>query len=80
MHTFRIVNPLIVPTFQILSLRSQCLKGKSFRRDTGIHHIPVSTPDIRFNRDHFHHFISRDTRSTCKVHIQQVKTTYTCAV
>lgn len=80
MHTFRIVNPLIVPTFQVLSLRGQCLKGKSFRRDTGIHHIPVSTPDIRFNRDHFHHFISRDTRSTCKVHIQQVKTTYTCAV
>ena len=30
--------------------------------------------------DHFHHLISHDTRYTCKVHIQEVKTIYTCAV
>ena len=54
--------------------------GKCFRRDTGLVPIPVAIPDIRFNRDHFHHLISHGTRSTCKVHIQEVKTVYTCAI
>ena len=56
------------------------VEGKCFRRDAGLPQIPVAIPEIRFNRDHFHHLISHDTRSTCKVHIQEVKTTYTCAI
>ena len=56
------------------------VEGKCFRRDTGLCHIPVAIPHIRFNRDYFHHLISHNTRSTCKVHIQEVKTIYTCAV
>ena len=42
--------------------------------------IPVAIPDIRFKHDHFHYLISYDTRSTCKVHIQDEKTSYTCAI
>ena len=42
--------------------------------------IPAAIPDIRFNSDHFHNVISHGTRSTCKVHIQELKTTYTCAI
>ena len=42
--------------------------------------IPVAIPDIRFKDDHFHYLISHDTRSTCKVHIQDVRTSYTCAI
>lgn len=56
------------------------VEGKCFRRDAGLPQIPVAIPEIRFNRDHFHHLISHDTRSTCKVHIQEVKTSYTCAI
>ena len=56
------------------------VEGKCFRRDTGLCHIPVAIPHIRFNRDYFHHLISHNTRSTCKVHIQEVKTIYNCAV
>lgn len=56
------------------------VEGKCFRRDAGLPQIPVAIPEIRFNRDHFHHLISHDTRSTCKVYIQEVKTTYTCAI
>ena len=63
------------------SVLKTLVEGKCFRRDTGLHQIPVAIlSDIRFNRDHFHHLISHDTRSTCKVHIQEVKTVYTCAV
>lgn len=62
------------------SMLKALVEGKCFRRDTGLHQIPVTIPHIRFNRDHFHHLISHDTRSTCKVHIQEVKTIYTCAV
>ena len=51
-----------------------------FRRDTGLCQIPVTIPHIRFNRDHFHCVVSYETRSTCKVRIQEVKTIYTCAV
>ena len=84
MHTFCTVNFLIRSAFSSLEFRKSVLKalieGKCFRRDTGLCHFPVAIPHIRFNRDHFHHLISHDTRSTCKVHIQEVKTTYTCAV
>ena len=55
------------------------VQGKCFRRDTGLPQILVPIPDIRFNRDHFHHLVSQETRSTCKVHIQEVKTMYSCA-
>ena len=51
---------------------SQLVEGKSFRKDTGLVQAPVVIPDIRFDRDHFHHLISNDTRSTCKVHIQTI--------
>ena len=56
------------------------VEGKCFRRDAGLPQIPVAIPEIRFNHDHFHYLISHDTRSTCKVHIQAVKTSYTCAI
>ena len=56
------------------------VEGKCFSRDAGLPQIPVAIPEIRFNRDHFHHLISHDTRSTCKVHIQEVKASYTCAI
>ena len=50
-----------------------------FRRDTGFWfffcQIPVAIPDIR----DFHYLISHDTRSTCKVHIQD-EISYTCAI
>lgn len=59
------------------SVLKALVEGKSFRRHTGLHQIPVTIPHIRFNRDHFHHLISHDTRSTCKLHIQQVRTIYT---
>ena len=59
---------------------SQLVEGKSFRKDTGLVQAPVVIPDIRFDRDHFHHLISNDTRSTCKVHVQNVKTIYSCAI
>lgn len=62
------------------SVLKALVEGKCFRRDTGLHQISVAIPHIRFNRDHFHHLISHDTRSTCWVHIQEVKTIYTCAV
>ena len=62
------------------SVLKALVEGKCFRRDTGLCQIPVAIPHIRFNRDHFHHLISHDTRSTCKAHIQEVKTIYTCAV
>ena len=65
-----------------LEFRKSEVEGKCFRRDTGLCQIPAAIPHIRLNRDHFHHLISHDTRSTCKVHIQEVKTIYiyTCAV
>ena len=62
------------------SVLKALVEGKCFRRDTGLQQIPVAIPDIRFSRDHFHHLISHDTRSTCKVHTQEVKTVYTCAI
>ena len=55
-----------------------------FSRDTGFFlffcQIPVAIPDIRFKHDHFHNLISHDPTSICKVHIQDVKTSYTCAI
>ena len=62
------------------SVLKALVEGKCFRRDTGLCQIPVTIPHFRFNRDHFHYLISHETRSTCKVHIQEVKTIYTCAV
>ena len=56
------------------------VEGKCFRRDARLPQIPVAIPEIRFNRDHFHYLISHETRSTCKVHIQEVKPSYTCAI
>ena len=41
---------------------------------------PVAIPDVRFNRDHFHYPVINDTRSTCKVHLQKVKTINSCAI
>ena len=61
-------------------LVSTLVQGKCFRRDAGFMPTPVALPDIRFNRDHFHYPVSNDTRSTCKVHIQNVKTIYSCAI
>ncbi|XP_068754290.1 piggyBac transposable element-derived protein 4-like [Montipora capricornis] len=61
-------------------LVSTLVQGKCFRRDAGFMQTPVALPDIRFNRDHFHYPVSNDTRSTCKVHIQNVKTIYSCAI
>ena len=53
-------------------LVSQLIEGRCLRRDTGSHQIPIPLPNIRFNRDHFHHLVTNDTRSTCKVHVQRV--------
>ena len=61
-------------------LVSTLVQGKCFRRDTGFVETPVAIPDIRFNRDHFHYLVSNETRLTCKVHIQKVKTIYSCAI
>lgn len=61
-------------------LVSTLVQGKCFRRDTGFVETPVAIPDIRFNRDHFHYPVSNETRLTCKVHIQKVKTIYSCAI
>ena len=62
------------------SVLKALIEGKCFRRDTGLCQIPVAIPHIRFNRDCFRHLISHDTRCTCKVLIQEVKTIYTSAV
>ena len=56
------------------------VQGKCFRKDTGFVQAPVAIPDIRFNRDHFHYPVINDTRSTCKVHVQKVKTICSCAI
>ena len=56
------------------------VEGKCYRRDAGLPQIPVAVPEIRFNHDDFHYLISHDTKSTCKVHIQDMKTSYTCAI
>ena len=40
----------------------------------------LAIPDIGFNRDHFHYPVINDTRSTFKVHLQKVKTLYSCAI
>ena len=61
-------------------LVSALVQGKCFRKDTGFMQAPVAIPDIRFNRDHFHYPVINDTRSTCKVPIQKVKTIYSCAI
>ena len=60
-------------------LVSQLIEGRCFRRDTGSHRIPIPLPNTPFNRDHFHHLVINDTRSACKVHLQKVKTVYSCA-
>lgn len=62
------------------SLIKALVEGKCFRRDTGLYPIPATIPHIRFNSDHFHNLIIHGTRSTCKVHIQQLKASYTCAI
>ena len=56
------------------SLISDLIEGKSFRRDTQMRLPP--TPKIRFNQEHFHHLVSNDKRSTCKVHLQHIDTFY----
>ncbi|XP_015748429.1 PREDICTED: piggyBac transposable element-derived protein 4-like [Acropora digitifera] len=43
-------------------------------------HAKPCCSDITFNCDHFHYPVSKDTRSTSKVHIQNVKTIYSCAI
>ena len=61
------------------SLIIDLLDGNSFRKDTQMQAPP--TPEIPFNRqEHFHHLVSNDKRSTCKVHLQRVDTFYSCAV
>ena len=60
------------------SLIGDLIEGKSFRRDTQMWSPPNS--EIRFNQEHFHHLVSNDKRSTCKVHLQCVDTFYSCAV
>ena len=41
---------------------------------------PPPTPEIRFTQERFHHLVSNDKRSTCKVHLQHIDTFYGCAV
>ena len=41
---------------------------------------PPLAPEIRFKQEHFHHLVSNDKRSTCKVHLQRVDTFQSCAV
>ena len=48
------------------------IEGKSFGRDTQMR--PPPAPEIRFKQEHFHHLVSNDKRSTCKVHLQRVDT------
>ena len=62
------------------NLITQLVQGRCFRKDTGLPQLPVPLPDIRFNRDHFHYLVTNETRSTCKVHVQRVKTVYSCAI
>ena len=59
-------------------LVSALVRGKCFQKETGFVQAPVAIPDIRFNRDHYP--VINDTRSTCKVHLQKVKTIYSCAI
>ena len=56
------------------SFISDLIEGKSFRRDTQMWLPPTS--EIRFNQEHFHHLVSNDKRSTCKVQLQSVDTFY----
>ena len=62
------------------NLITQLVQGRCFRKGTGLPQLPVPLPDIRFNRDHFHYLVTNETRSTCKVHVQRVKTVYSCAI
>ena len=60
-------------------LVSALVQGKCFQKDIELVHS-FAIPDIGFNRDHFHYPVINDTRSTCKVHLQKVKTLYSCAI
>ena len=60
-------------------LVSALVQGKCFQKDIEFVHS-LAIPDIGFNRDHFHYPVINDTRSTCKVHLQKVKTLYSCAI
>ena len=60
-------------------LVSALVQGKCFQKDIELVHS-LAIPDIGFNRDHFHYPVINDTRSTCKVHLQKVKTLYSCAI
>ena len=78
---FKSTNHASITSFNFRkSVVKALLKGKCFRRDARLPQIPVAIPEIMFNRDHFHYLISHDTRSTFKVHIQEVKTSYTHAI
>ena len=60
------------------SLIDEFTQQQSFRKNTRSPQTPI--PQIRFNQDHFHHLVSHNTRSTCKVHLQHVDTSFSCAV
>ena len=60
-------------------LVSALVQGKCFQKDIELVHS-LAIPDIGFNRDHFHYPVINDIRSTCKVHLQKVKTLYSCAI
>ena len=60
-------------------LVSALVQGKCFQKDIEFVHS-LAIPDIGFNRDHFHYPVINDIRSTCKVHLQKVKTLYSCAI
>ena len=60
-------------------LVSALVQGKCFQKDIELVHS-LAIPDIGFNRDHFHYPVINDTQSTCKVHLQKVKTLYSCAI
>ena len=62
------------------NLITQLVQGRCFRKDTGLPQLPLPLPDIRFNRDHFHYPVTNEIRSTCKVHVQRVKTVFSCAI
>ena len=80
MHSFSTRNPPIIPVKELREeLVSALVQGKCFQKDIEFVHS-IAIPDIGFNRDHFHYPVINDTRSTCKVHLQKVKTLYSCAI
>ena len=60
------------------SLIDELTQQQKFRKNTRSPQSPI--PQIRFNQEHFHHLVSHNTRCTCKVHLQRVDTSFSCAI